>query len=668
MFKKIQTKIMLTVSLLLAIALISVSVFTYYETKKEMQKNVVTSSEARVNDLKSETNLYLNFYGSSIDRYSKDNRIVEYLKQVKKNERQGLNKYWPLVNNDFENFMSLNQNVAVIYVGAETRQFKTSPVIDLPPDFDPTGRPWYSAALESPDKPTWTEPYKDASSGNYVVTVVKPVLDPETKDVLGVVGLDLSLSGLTDLINKTAVGYKGYSILLDSKGMALVHPNEQGKNLSKKPFFSALKDKKAGFSLYQDNKIEHEIFFQTMDQTGWKIGMVYETEKLFASAQKLRNMILIIASIAVVAGLIITFFLSRSIAKPIILLNDQVQLVAKGDLTVKVRIKSKDETGQLTHYFNQMVEGIRSLIASVDKSIESVNNSATSLTAVAEETIAASEEVSRAIGEVASGATKQAQDSEETNNRAMSLSMKIEHVNRNVEKMTKLSQIAENTNQKGLAQMKDLRKKNSESNEVINNVGNVISKLSENVEEIGQVIHSITEISDQTNLLALNASIEAARAGDSGRGFAVVADEVRKLAEQSAKAAQQVKTTISTIENETNMVVKEMDQTIAISIKQNETVSHTESAFSDISLTINDIVSSISSIKSEVEDINSLKDEVVASIQSIASVAEQSAAAAEQVNASTEEQVSALNLVTQSAIELNDSSTKLSETIKHFTI
>ncbi|RSD28498.1 methyl-accepting chemotaxis protein [Mesobacillus subterraneus] len=668
MFKKIQTKIMLTMSVLIAITLMGISALTYFQTKREILSNVNTSSTSQIDNLKSNIDLYLNFYGSTVDRYSKDNRIVEYLKEVKQNEQTGIESYWPIVSSDFENFMGLNQNVAVIYVGAETKQFKTTPVIDLPPDFDPTGRPWYTAALTSPDKTLWTEPYLDASSGEYVVTVVKTVFDPATKKVLGVVGLDLSLSGLSEMINKTAVGYKGYSLLLDSNGMAMVHPKEQGKDLSEKPYFSVLAEKGAGFTIFEESKTEKQLFYQTLNQTNWKIGMVYETNELLASAQKLRNLILIIASLTVFASLAITYFLARSIANPITLLNSQVQKVAQGDLTVNVVANSKDETGQLTEHFNVMVENMRTLISSVDNSVESVNDSASNLTAVAEETIAASEEVAKAIGEVAAGATQQAQDSDEANNRTVSLSLQIEKVQESMDQMTGLSRQAERTNQQGLEQMKSLRHSTGESDGVIKNVGNVINKLASKVQEIEQVIHSITEISEQTNLLALNASIEAARAGDSGRGFAVVAEEVRKLAEQSAKAAQQVKITISSIENETKTVVKEMEQTLKISHLQNEAVSHTEVAFNEISQTIHNIVHSIDTIKSDVANINELKDDVLASIQSIASVAEQSAASSEQVSASTDEQVRALGSVTQSAIELNESSTKLAALIKQFKI
>lgn len=668
MFKKIQTKIMLTVSILIAITLLVVSTVTFFKTKDEILTSVSSSSSAQVDSLKSNIDLYLHFYGSSVDRYSKDSRIIDYLKQVKANEQNGLSTYWPLVDKDFQEFMNLNKNAATIYVGAETKQFTTTPVIELPPDYDPTGRPWYTAAIQSSGQTIWTDPYEDASSGEYVVTVAQAVVDPETMETLGVVGMDLSLAGLSGIIKETKVGYSGYSLLLDKNGMALVHPKEQGKDVSKKAYFSTVNNGEKGATSYTESNTDYELYYQTLDQTGWKVGMVYETKNVLESAKSLQDAILIIAAIAIIIGLVITYFLSKSIAKPISLLNRQVQEVAAGDLTIHVESKSKDETGQLTDHFNIMVENMRELIASVEKSVDSVNDSASNLTAVSEETIAASEEVARATGEIATGAYQQAQDAEGANQKAIGLSTQIEKVKDNVDEMTGLSKQAEVTNAKGLEQMNFLRQRAVESDEVIKSVGTVIHNLDSKVKEIEKVIHSITEISDQTNLLALNASIEAARAGESGKGFAVVADEVRKLAEQSAKAAHQVKQTISSIEKETMHVVKEMEQTVAISELQSKAVGQTEVAFNDISQTINAIVSSIGSIRSDIDHINDLKDDVVASIQSIASVAEHSAVASDKVSESTEEQVRALDSVTQSAIELNEASAKLAEMIKKFKI
>ncbi|MBH0169855.1 methyl-accepting chemotaxis protein [Fictibacillus sp. 18YEL24] len=668
MFKRIQTKIMLSVSILVAITLLSVSLFSYFQTKQQLVRNSNEQATSLSSEVKASTELYLKSYGDTIDRYSQDSRLINYLKTVKTNETKGLNEVWPIVDQDFKHFLDLNKNVAVLYIGAETKQFKTTPKLELPDGFDPTERPWYQTAKQTPEKIMWTEPYEDASSGEYVVTVTKPVLDPATDEVLGVVGLDLNLGGLTSMINKTKVSYKGYPVLFDPKGMALVHPTQQGKNLSKETFIKEIYKNEKGNVSYTYQSKDRELYYTTIDGTNWKLGFVYDQKELLKDAEELLNMILIFTSVAVIVALGVTYMLAKSISKPITRLQAQVQKVAEGDLTISVEAKSKDEVGTLTHHFNAMVENMRGLITSVSHSVVTVNESTSNLSAVSEETIAASEEVSRAVREIASGATTQAEDADETNRRTIDLSLQIEKVNEQAEEMTRLSLIAEAANKKGISQMDVLREKTGESNQVLKNIESVISGLAVKVEEIEQVIQSITEISNQTNLLALNASIEAARAGESGRGFAVVADEVRKLAEQSAVAADKVRKTISGIGEESERAVHEMAYTKKIAHDQNVTVTDTESAFNDISGTMADMVRSIEQITSEVEMINNYKEEVVASIQSIAAVAEQSAAASEEVSASSEEQVRALSTVSQSAEELNDASQALTEMIKHFKI
>lgn len=76
-----------------------------------------------------------------------------------------------------------------------------------------------------------------------------------------------------------------------------------------------------------------------------------------------------------------------------------------------------------------------------------------------------------------------------------------------------------------------------------------LNELSNNAEQVKEVLTVIADIADQTNLLALNAAIEAARAGDAGRGFAVVADEVRKLAEKTQTSLVEIDATIAAIVN-----------------------------------------------------------------------------------------------------------------------
>ncbi len=113
-----------------------------------------------------------------------------------------------------------------------------------------------------------------------------------------------------------------------------------------------------------------------------------------------------------------------------------------------------------------------------------------------------------------------------------------------------------------------------------------LNELSNNAEQVKEVLTVIADIADQTNLLALNAAIEAARAGDAGRGFAVVADEVRKLAEKTQTSLVEIDATIATIVNAIAAVGSDM-KTNAYKIKTLINSSQTiEITIADISKTI----------------------------------------------------------------------------------
>ncbi|WP_191566858.1 methyl-accepting chemotaxis protein [Metabacillus idriensis] len=659
MFKKLQIKITLFLALILIVSLASVQLFSYFYLQSEMNDEAKKNGTSIVQQLKSNIEISLRDYEKNLTRFGSNNQINRLLNDPK-SENAGM------IAQEFRTFLEANDRVSLIYVGSEDKSLYIEPEVDLPADFDPTSRPWYILAKDSPDKVVWTEPYEDATNGSFTVTGAKAVV--ENNKVIGVVAFDLSLEAINEIVNSVKVGYGGYSFLLDQKGIALSHPTEQGKDLSKLDFMKSVVEEEKGLVEYEFESDDRMLYFETINGLKWKIGAVYKHSNLMETANTVSFTSMLITLAALVIANVIGYFVSRSIARPVVKLGETARAVAEGDLTVAVNVSSKDEVGALAGNFNTMVAEMRRMIEEVDLSVTTLTESAENLSAVSEETMAASEQVAGAMEDVARGATEQTTDVENMNERTNDLSVKINKVNESIVHIQSLSIKSENASYDGLEKLNVLQLKSAESNNELGSVESVLTDLAGKIKQIEEVVTVISAISDQTNLLALNASIEAARAGESGRGFAVVADEVRKLAEQSARATGRITETILGIQKESLKAVEAMGRTKEMNNEQNQAVHNSGEAFQTIVMMMGELANSISTVTEDMKEMNLQKEQVIESIVSISAITEQSAAAAEEVNASTDEQLRALETVADSAENLSEATKQLQELVKKFKI
>jgi methyl-accepting chemotaxis protein len=672
-FNSLRMKMILIFSSVFTIILVGLAIFLYVQQSEKIKEEAQTKSEAIVKQIDFGINMFLEKYDSNISILSNQSLLVDYLKDSgsQKEENSFESKVLQTrVTNEFASFIRNNPAVTNVYVTGMDKRILIEPAVSLPSDFNPLEAPWFKGASSNLEEAFWSEPYEDKSSGEFIVTLSKVITEQNSSKIVGVIAFDIKIDELNELVKSINVDYKGYPFIFDQKAVAMVHPTEKGNNLMNLAFIKKMYDstKQSGRLDYVFKKEERVLFYNTIEETNWKVGTVYLNKNMLEEATNLRNTLLLITLMIIVLISAITTVVARNITKPLLDLNKQVSKVAQGDLTVSIQSTSDDEVGQLTKNFNSMIMSMREIIHSVQDSVTQVKESTESLSAISEETTASSEEIARAMDEVANGATQAASDAEVGNQRTMDLSTQIEEVDAASIELLSHSKSASVTSKNGLKQMTTLKEKADRSNEVLHTVEAVIQNLTKKINEIDTVIHSINEISDQTNLLALNASIEAARAGEHGKGFAVVAEEVRRLAEQSARATDQVRRTIQDIQNESKQATNEMKTTREIADEQSFVVSETEKAFHSISTMINNMVASIEGISHKVEFMTSHKDDVVGAIQSISAAAQQSAASSEEVSASTEQQLMALHSIAQSAASLNEASILLAEISSKFKV
>jgi methyl-accepting chemotaxis protein len=290
-----------------------------------------------------------------------------------------------------------------------------------------------------------------------------------------------------------------------------------------------------------------------------------------------RLLALVVAAIGLIIMIAFAIPLVRSILKPVRRLGEVVDALAKGDLTVRSGITSRDELGVMA--------------AHLDSSLDSLRESMGTIAADADMLASASAELSAVAGTIADAAGG-------TNAQTASAAAEAEEISRNVQS------VAAGSEEMGLA-IREISRNTSESAQVANvavteaaRATETMRQLGESSAEIGNVIKLITAIAEQTNLLALNATIEAARAGEMGKGFAVVASEVKDLAQETAKATEDIGARVAAIQQGTSGAVEVISRISEVINQINEFQTTIASAIEEQTATTGEMSRSIGEVAS----------------------------------------------------------------------
>ncbi|KMN38833.1 MULTISPECIES: methyl-accepting chemotaxis protein [Lysinibacillus] len=398
----------------------------------------------------------------------------------------------------------------------------------------------------------------------------------------------------------------------------------------------------------------------------------YVEGKMAATSNQIQDIklqMMLLGVFAVVISLIIAMVVGSLMSRPINGMAKAAKKIAEGDLTAEqIRIKNRDEVGDLALAFNQMATNLKDLITKVRQNTVQVSGSAAELTASAEQTIQATEQITSSIQEVASGSEAQGKNATESSEAMKNMTKGIQQLASTTAAVSELAIETNSEAKKGNDSLHRVISQMTTINTAVLESASVVKNLDGHSIEIGNIIGIITDIAEQTNLLALNAAIEAARAGDHGRGFAVVADEVKKLAEQSKKSAEQIATLISEIQQDTNRAVTVMDtgtQEVQIGM---QVVKVAEEGFSKIVELIEQVSMQIQEATTVSEEMSSSAEQIYASFDEIATIAQMSSSNLQNVASASEEQLATIEEVAASAATLSNMAEELHTQVSRFKV